>query len=337
MVTSISIDAMGGDFGPQVTVPAALSVLDETIDVDFYLVGDQSEIEHQLEKHGPVDRSRLHLVHTTQCVEMDEHPRRAWIKKDSSMRVAISLVREGKVKACVSAGNTGALVMVSKILLKTFPHVHRPAIISALPTMTGHVNMLDLGGIVDCKAEHLFQFGIMGSTFVKYMEGIPNPRVALLNIGKEKYKGNKATSDAGELFRSSTINYQGYIEGDAIFTSDVEVVVCDGFVGNVAIKTSEGVSKFIQQALRKEFEHSIMSKLVGLVAQPIMERVKSRVDPRVFNGAALIGLRGSVIKSHGGADAVAFSYAIRKTLTEISNDVPSKIEHEISSAVGAAV
>ncbi len=336
MVTSIAIDAMGGDYGPQVTVPGTLAVLNETDDVEFILFGDENEIKHKLNQHDNVDRSRIGVVHTTQTVEMDEHPRHAWRKRDSSMRVAINSVKEGSVKACVSAGNTGALVMVSKLVLRTFPEVSRPAIIAALPTMTkaGHVNMLDLGAMVDCKAEHLFQFGIMGSTFVKNMEGIAKPRVALFNIGKEKYKGNKVTSNAQDLFSSSKINYHGYVEGDALFTSDVEVIVCDGFVGNAAIKTGEGVSHFVQQAIRREFEHNLMSKLVGLMAKSIMKRVKSRIDPRVFNGAALIGLQGSVIKSHGGADEVAFSYAIRKGLKEVENEVPRKIQHDISAVAG---
>lgn len=334
MLKSISIDAMGGDYGPEVTVPGSLTILNETDDVEFILVGDQRAIQQQLERSGHTDMSRLRVHHTTQVVEMDEPPSRARHKRNSSLRVAISLVKNKEVQACVSAGNTGALVLIAKVLLRSFPHVHKPAIITSIPTIKGHVNMLDLGGIVDCKGFNLFQFGIMGATYVKYMEGISEPRVALLNIGKEPYKGNKATKAADPLFTSSKINYHGYIEGHNIFSSDVDVIVCDGFVGNVAIKTSEGVSRFIQHALRTEFKKNMTSKLVGLAARPILKRVKSHIDPRVFNGAALIGLRGSVIKSHGGADSLAFSYAIRKALTEIAHDVPSRIQHEVSVGAG---
>ncbi|MDE0310245.1 MAG: phosphate acyltransferase PlsX [Acidiferrobacterales bacterium] len=333
MVHSIAIDAMGGDFGPEVTVPAALSVLEGASQLKFVLTGDQDEIHRHLKKARASSASRIEVCHTSEVVEMDEPPVHALRKKkNSSLRVAIDLVKDGTANACVSAGNTGALMAISHFVLRTFPGIHRPAIISSIPTVNGHVNLLDLGANVDCSSRDLLQFGIMGSTFVKCTEQIDNPRVALLNIGVENIKGNQIIKQAAELFQSSDLNYQGFVEGDAIFEGNVDVIVCDGFAGNVALKASEGVSKFIQHALRTEFQKNLLRRISGLVATPVMKGVKARIDPRVYNGAALIGLQGTVIKSHGGADQLAFSYALRKALIEISNDVPSQINQQISAA-----
>ena len=336
MVNSIAVDAMGGDTGPEVTVPATLTALQQLENTEFVLVGDEDKIHRQLNRCNHQESPRLRVHHASEVIEMDEPPAHALRKKkDSSLRVAMDLVKEGRVKACVSAGNTGAMMAIAHFVLRTFPGIHRPAIIGQIPTVQGHVNLLDLGANAECSSEHLFQFGIMGTTFVKYMEGISNPRVALLNIGVEDIKGNHVIKGAAKLFQSSRLNYQGYIEGDAIFTGDTDVIVCDGFAGNIAIKTGAGVSKFIQHAIRAEFERNLLRRIVALIASPTLKSVKTRIDPRVFNGAALIGLRGTVIKSHGAADSLAFSYALRKAMTEITNDVPSKINQEISMAAEA--
>ena len=336
MVMAIAVDAMGGDKGPEITVPGTLAVLQETKDLEIVLIGDEDRIKDQLHSITPSISKRLHVQHATQTIEMDDPPAKVLRqKRDSSLHKAITMVNHGDVKACVSAGNTGALMAVSLVFLKTFPGINRPAIISQIPTIRGHVSLLDLGANVGCSAEDLFKFGIMGSTFVQYMEENPNPRVALLNIGIEEIKGDQVIKKAAELFRASDLNFQGYVEGDGIFTEDLDVIVCDGFAGNVAIKTMEGVSKFIQNVLRNEFRQNSFRKLAAILARPTLQGVKTRIDPRVFNGATLIGLRGIVIKSHGGADSVAFSYALRKALSEVANDVPSKIRAEVSLAVGA--
>ena len=330
MSISIAVDAMGGDVGPPVTVPATIAILSETVDLDFILVGDSEQITPLIDKQGSSDQSRLNVHHATEVVGMNESPTQALRRKrDSSMRVAIDLVKSGQASACVSAGNTGALTAIAHVVLRPLSGIHRPAIISQVPTTNGHVNVLDLGANVNCSAQDLFQFGVMGSTFVKYMEGVENPRVCLLNIGVEEIKGNQVIKDAATLLQSSELNFQGYIEGDRIFSGDVDVVVCDGFSGNVLIKTGAGVSRFIQSAIRDSFQHNLVSKLVGIAAMPAFRRVKKRIDPRVYNGAALIGLTGSVIKSHGAADVLAFRYALRKAVAEVENQVPTRINEKI--------
>lgn len=332
MVNSIAIDAMGGDFGPQVTIPATLAIRSTVPDLEFILVGDQDTINSLVKKSGSQTDSRLHIQHASEVVAMDESPTHALRRKpDSSMRVAMNLVKNGSASACVSAGNTGALTAIAHVVLRPLPGIHRPAIISQVPTINGHVNLLDLGANVDSSAQDLYQFGIMGTTFVKYMEGIANPSVALLNIGVEEIKGNQTIKDAAVLFESSELNYQGYIEGDRIFAGDVDVIVCDGFSGNVVIKTGAGVSRFIQNTLREEFERNFMSKIAALVSRPTLKRTKLRIDPRVYNGAALIGLTGSVIKSHGAADQVAFQHALYKAVSEVKNKVPERINEQISA------
>ncbi len=331
MVNSIAVDAMGGDFGPQVTVPATIAALSDTDDLQFVLVGDQVQLEPLIDQYSHTDSSRIKVHHASETVAMDDSPTFALRRKrDSSMRVAMDLVKSGSASACVSAGNTGALTAIAHVILRPLPGIHRPAIIGQIPTVDGFVNVLDLGANVECSAQVLFQFGVMGATFVKYMEGIDQPKVALLNIGIEEIKGNQTIKDAAALFEASELNYQGYIEGDRIFFGDVNVIVCDGFSGNVVIKTGAGVSHFIQSTLREEFERSFMSKLVALAARPAFRRTKNRIDPRVYNGAALIGLTGSVIKSHGAADQLAFQHALRKAVSEVKNEVPARINEQIS-------
>ena len=331
MVKSIAIDAMGGDFGPQVTVPATALICAQIPNTEFVLVGDETKIMATLDKTGHKVSSQISIQHASEVVQMNESPTHALRRKrDSSMRVAMDLVKDGTANACVSAGNTGALTAIAHVILRPLPGIHRPAIISQVPTVNGHVNLLDLGANVECTAQDLFQFGVMGSTFVKYMEGIENPSVGLLNIGVEEIKGNQTIKEAADLLEASELNYQGYIEGDKIFAGEIDVVVCDGFSGNVVIKTGAGVSRFIQSTLREEFERNLLTKLAGFIAQPMFRRAKKRIDPRVYNGAALIGLTGSVIKSHGAADQVAFQHALRKAVSEVNNEVPARINEKIS-------
>ena len=318
---------MGGDVGPDVVVPAALRYLSHTRQIDLILVGDQERIRDRLGAEGS---GRVRVRHASETVAMDESPSRALrTKKDSSMRVAIDLVKAGEAHACVSAGNTGALMATARFVLKTLPHVDRPAIITAVPSIHGDTHMLDLGANVDCTAEHLFQFAVMGSELVKAVDGVAEPRVALLNIGQEEIKGNEQVKQAHELLSRSGLNYIGYVEGDDIYLGKVDLVVSDGFVGNVALKSSEGVAKLVRHLLRAEFQRNVFTRLAGLAALPILKRFRRTMDPRRYNGASLLGLRGIVIKSHGGADEVAFENAIRIAEKEIHCDIPRRIAEQV--------
>lgn len=318
---------MGGDVGPDVVVPAALRYLSHTREIDLILVGDQERIRDRL---GPDGSGRVRVRHASETVAMDESPSKALrTKKDSSMRVAIDLVKAGEAHACVSAGNTGALMATARFVLKTLPHVDRPAIITSVPSIHGDTHMLDLGANVDCTAEHLFQFAVMGSELVKAVDGVAQPRVALLNIGQEEIKGNEQVKQAHELLSRSGLNYIGYVEGDDIYLGNVDLVVSDGFVGNVALKSSEGVAKLVRHLLRAEFQRNVFTRLAGLAALPILNRFRRTMDPRRYNGASLLGLRGIVIKSHGGADEVAFENAIRIAEKEIHCDIPGRIAEQV--------
>jgi glycerol-3-phosphate acyltransferase PlsX len=326
-ISTIALDAMGGDHGPGVVVASALRFLAASERVDLILVGDETKIGRYL---GNADRTRLKIRPTTQEVGMDEAPSKALRgKKDSSMRVAIDLVKSGEADACVSAGNTGALMATARFVLKTLPSVDRPAIIAAVPSLHGHTHMLDLGANVDCTAEHLFQFAVMGSELVTAVEGVAAPRVALLNIGQEEIKGNEQVKQANDLLLRSGLNYVGYVEGDGIFLDNIDVVVADGFVGNVALKCSEGVAKFVRHSLSAQFKRTWFSRLAGLVAMPILKQFRRTMDPRRYNGASLLGLRGIVIKSHGGADEIAFENAIHIALKEIHANVPKRIGEQV--------
>jgi glycerol-3-phosphate acyltransferase PlsX len=330
---TIALDAMGGDFGPEVVAPAALDYLRKRDDVTLILVGRRDAILPHL--HGAPEDSRLRIHHASQAVGMDELPSKALRgKKDSSMRVAIDLVKSGVADACVSAGNTGALMATARFVLKTLPHIDRPAIITAVPAIDGQTHMLDLGANVDCSAAHLFQFAVMGSELIRALHGIAAPKVGLLNIGEEEIKGNDQVRQAHELLGSSGLNYIGYVEGDDIYLGSVDLVVSDGFVGNVALKTSEGVAKLLAQRLRGHFGRNLATKLAGLVAMPVLRRFRREVDPRRYNGASLLGLRGIVIKSHGGADVLSFENAIHIAEQEIHSNVPERIEHQIAAHLG---
>jgi len=275
-----------------------------------------------LSKHGAAPGAGLRVQHAAEVVAMDEPPVQAMrYKKDSSMRVAVNLVKGGEAHACVSAGNTGALMAISRFVLKMLPGIDRPAIATQLPTLKGHTYVLDLGANVNCEPEHLLQFGIMCSELVSAVEGKPRPTVGLLNIGAEDSKGNEQVKRAADLMRGSGLNFHGYVEGDDIYKGTTDIVVCDGFVGNVALKTSEGLVQMLATYLREEFGRNLLTKLAGLVALPVISAFKRRVDHRRYNGASLLGLRGIVIKSHGSADAFAFAFAVRRAVQEARSGV----------------
>lgn len=332
MTVTVAVDAMGGDHGPTVTIAGALDFLARTDDTNVILVGIKEKIEAELRRQKAHDNRRIAVQHASEVVAMDESPATAMRnKKDSSMRVAIDLVKAGTAHACVSAGNTGALMATSRFVLKTLPGIDRPAIATTLPTVTGHTLMLDLGANVDSTAEHLLQFGVMGSILVQAVEKNERPSVGLLNIGEEEIKGNETVKLAAELLRASHVNFIGNVEGDGIYHGDADVIVCDGFVGNVALKTSEGLAQMIRTFLRAEFERNVFTKLAGLVALPVLNAFKRRVDHRQFNGATLLGLRGVVLKSHGSADPVAFSYALQRAAEEVRNGVLERISNEMTA------
>ena len=323
---TVAIDCMGGDHGPRVTVPAALDFLLAHSLGKVVLIGDSSEIERQLRLRAVVDGSRIRLHHSTQIVRMDESPASALRgKKDSSMRIAVNLVKAGEADACVSAGNTGALMAIARFVLKTLPGIDRPAIVSVLPTITGRTYVLDLGANVDCKPEHLLQFGIMGATLAGAVENKERPSVGLLNIGEESIKGNEVVKRASELLSASELNFIGNVEGDEIYRGKSDVVVCDGFVGNVALKSSEGLVQMLGAALKEEFSRSIYTRISALVAWPVLSAFRRRFDHRRYNGATLIGLRGIVIKSHGSADTYAFLRAIERAMEEVHSNVLPRI------------
>jgi glycerol-3-phosphate acyltransferase PlsX len=322
---------MGGDHGPQVTVPAALDFRARLDDVRIVLVGLADVLERELAARGATPDPRLRVQAASQSVAMDEGPVQALrFKKDSSMRVAINLVKSGEANACVSAGNTGALMAISRFVLKTLPGIDRPAIATVLPNMKrSNTYVLDLGANVDCSAENLLQFGIMGAMLVAAVEHKERPTVGLLNIGVEDIKGNETVKEAGELLRASGLNFIGNVEGDDIYKGNVDVVVCDGFVGNVALKASEGVVQLLISTLREEFKRNALTKLAAVVAMPVLKAFRNRMDHRRYNGASLLGLKGIVIKSHGSADAYAFGQALGRAVEEVRNQVPQRIEQRM--------
>lgn len=327
---SIALDAMGGDAGLEMVVPAAITALNDHPDVGIILVGDETRLAAAVAAAGAADNQRLIIHHASQKVEMDELASSALRnKKDSSMRVALNLVKNGAADACVSAGNTGALMATSRFVLKMLPGIDRPAICTSLPSMTGHTWMLDLGANVDCDTEHLFQFALMGSVLADAVDGNQEPRVGLLNIGEEEIKGNEQVKDAAQLLMATIPNYAGFAEGDDIYKGNFDVIVCDGFVGNVSLKTSEGVAKMIAEFIKQEFSRNIFTRLAGLCAMPVLKAFKKRIDPRRYNGASLLGLRGIVIKSHGSADALAFANAIKVAVLEVRENVPERITSQL--------
>lgn len=324
---------MGGDHGLPITVPAALKVLAKYPDLHLTLVGDEKELTLALKSHT-YDINRLSIQHASQRVEMDEPPAQALrLKKDSSMRVAINLVKEGKADACVSAGNTGALMVTARFVLKTLPGIDRPAIISTFPTQNPHKNvrLLDLGANVDSSAQHLVQFAVMGSVLASALDNIANPKVYLLNIGEEEIKGNEQVKQTAQLLTDTNlVNFAGYLEGDAIHHGDADVVVTDGFVGNVTLKTTEGVAMFISGLLKQAFMRNGLTKIIGLMAKPVLKSALKRIDPAQYNGATFIGLQGTVIKSHGGANIKAFAHAIEEAIAGAEKNIPERIRHKVA-------
>ncbi len=311
MTVRIAIDAMGGDHGPTVTVPAALAFIGARADARLLLVGRRPDLEPLLAKRGAAS-GRVEIVHADEVVAMDDPPALALRgKRNSSMRVAVSLVKDGQADACLSAGNTGALMAISRFVLKTLEGIDRPAIATVLPNVKGGVTtMLDLGANVDCTAEHLFEFAILGAALVAAVQEKERPSIGLLNVGEEIIKGNEVVKRAAELLRASPLNFLGNVEGDDIYLGTADVIVCDGFVGNVALKTSEGLAQMLATMVREEFTRNALTKAAALLAYPVLQRFRRRVDHRRYNGASLLGLRGVVIKSHGSADVEAFGHAI---------------------------
>ena len=329
MTITLAVDAMGGDHGPKVTIPASINALSKYDRLHIILVGDKELIQKELQKNKYTN-TRLSIQHASEVVEMDESPQSALKnKKDSSMRVAINLIKEEKAQACVSAGNTGALMATARYVLKMLPGIDRPAIASSLPSQKGTTYMLDLGANTDCTAEHLLQFGVMGAMLVSSVTGNPKPSVGLLNIGSEDIKGNEIVKEAGELLRRSHLNFYGNVEGNDIFKGTTDVVVCDGFVGNVALKTAEGIAQLMGRFLTQEFKRNWMTKLMALVSLLVLNRFKKRLDPRRYNGASFLGLKGIVVKSHGGADPYSFFFAIQTAIEESKNNVLEKIQKQL--------
>jgi phosphate acyltransferase len=331
MDVTVAIDCMGGDHGAHVTVPAALEEMKRDSRCSFVLVGEEHRIAAELRRCGKQPGTRLRVQHASEIVSMDEQPAAALrTKKDSSMRVAVDLLKTGEAQAVVSAGNTGALMAISRFVLKMLPGIDRPAIATVLPTLKGETYILDLGANVDCSAEHLLQFAIMGSELVACVANKARPTVGLLNVGQEVIKGTEVVKQAAELLRASELNFYGNVEGDDIYKGTTDIVVCDGFVGNVALKTSEGLAQMLATYLREEFNRSLFTRAAGLVAMPVLNAFKRRVDHRRYNGASLLGLRGVVVKSHGSADAFAFGFAVQRAIEEARTGVLSHITDRMS-------
>ena len=326
---------MGGDVGLDTALPAAIEVIRDNKDIRCTLIGDAPRIEAMLVAHAPGERAlaRIGVRHASQVVEMDESPALALRKKkDSSMRVAINMVKEGEADACVSAGNTGALMATARFVLRMIDGIDRPAICSALPRANGVSHLLDLGANVDTPPQGLLQFGLMGAAVASIVEGIERPTVGLLNVGAEDVKGNDQVKKTTSLFKDSKLNYIGFVEGNDIYLGEVDVIVCDGFVGNVALKSSEGLAKMITVVLKQEFSRNLFTRFAALIALPVLKSFKSRMDPGRFNGASLVGLNGIVVKSHGGADAAGFASAIRVAVKEVQAGMIDNIKSYLKQA-----
>ncbi len=324
---------MSGDHGLSSALPAAITCMEKMDDIYLLLIGDQEQINKNIPpKIQKLQNKKYSVLHTNEYISMDEDILSAIrSKKNSSMRLSIAAVKDKTADACVSAGNTGALMALSKIILKTISGIDRPAICTALPTKKGHMHMLDLGANIESTSDHLYQFAIMGSALVQSLEESLNPRIGLLNIGSEEFKGNETIKNAGTMMQSSSLNYGGYVEGDDIFEGNYDVIVTDGFAGNIALKSIEGVANIISHFIKNEFKKNLYNKFSALISFPVMKGVRKKVDPRRYNGASLLGLQGVVVKSHGGADSYAFARAIRTAYYEVKNGVLGKIESLIES------
>ncbi|MCS3466981.1 glycerol-3-phosphate acyltransferase PlsX [Pseudomonas sp. JUb42] len=330
----IAIDAMGGDFGPRNIVQATIACLSASPSLHLTLVGQSLILEDLIARHPGVDRSRLRVVNASEVVTMDDRPAQVLRgKPDSSMRVALGLVAGGQAQACVSAGNTGALMVLSRFLLKTLPGIDRPAMVAAIPTQRGYCQLLDLGANVDCSAENLYQFAVMGSVTAEAL-GVPRPRVALLNVGTEDIKGNQQVKQAAGLLQAAAgLNYIGFIEGDGLYRGEADVVVCDGFVGNILLKSSEGLATMIAGRIDAMFRQNLLSRAVGVLALPLLRRLRADLAPARHNGASLLGLQGIVVKSHGSAGVQGFQSAIQRALIEIQEDLPRRLHGRLDGVL----
>jgi len=327
---TIALDAMGGDHGPKEIIPAAILALKEFPELNLILVGIEDELHAILAATAVSVSGRIEIQHASEIVEMHEAPSLVLRnKKDSSLRIAIEMVTQGRAQACVSAGNTGALMATARYLLKMLPCIDRPAICSSLPRIKGYTRLLDLGANVDSSSEQLFQFAVMGTELTSAVDDIESPTVALLNIGEEEIKGNDQVKQAAALLGNSHLNYVGFAEGDDIYTGNIDVIVCDGFAGNIALKASEGVAQLMRHHIETEFRRNLYGKLAALVSLPVLNGLKQRTDPRRYNGASLLGLKGIVIKSHGSADRISFANAIKEAITEVEHNVPDRISHKL--------
>ena len=333
MSITLAVDCMGGDHGPTVTVPAVIEFLRHDLDCAAILVGREAELRPAFARVSREFGDRLSIQEATEVVAMDDDVATALrTKKDSSMRVAVNLVKSGRASAAISAGNTGALMAVSRFVLKTLAGIDRPAICSILPSQGGGTYVLDLGANVDCAPEHLLQFAIMGSLLASVLEHTENPSVGLLNIGEEDSKGNEVVKRAAELLRASGLNFYGNVEGNDIFKGTTKVVVCDGFVGNVTLKATEGLAHLISTTLRDSFSRNLLRKLAALAAMPVLAEFKQRFDHRRYNGASLLGLRGIVVKSHGSADVFSFRCALERAAEAARQGLTEKIEASMHAA-----
>ena len=336
---SIAVDAMGGDFGPRITVPACINQLENHPQLHIYLVGDLPSLQPYLLTSSKSYQDRLEMVHTASVVSMDEKPSYALRhRRDSSMCKAMELVKAGQASACVSGGNTGALMAFGCSLLGRLTGIDRPVIISAIPTSSGHCYLLDLGANINCSADQLFQFALMGSAMVSAVENIPSPRVALLNIGVEEIKGNNQVRQAAQLMQAHAgLNYIGYIEGGEVFSDRADVIVCDGFTGNIALKSNEGLARLIAAKLKHSFTRNPYRRLLGWLAQPVLKELQQQIDPGRRNGASLLGLQGIVIKSHGSASSRHFEAAIEQAISDSSLNIPARITANLANHLSSSV
>jgi glycerol-3-phosphate acyltransferase PlsX len=333
--TRIAVDAMGGDGGPEIIMPSVKDFLSENREVKVDVYGDEKILSKYLNLFDSDISKNLKIIHTDEKVLSEDSPSHALRhKKNSSMSMAIKSVKDKNAQACVSAGNTGALMAISRFILGTLDGIDRPAIESMLPSLNGHTHVLDLGANIDSKAEHLYQFAVMGSALSSVLDEKENPSVGLLNVGEETIKGNTQVKEAHDLLLTSKLNYVGFVEGDDIFCGNIDVIVCDGFVGNIALKTSEGTAKFISSKLKDEFKKNIFTKIAGILSMKVLNSFKKVADPRKYNGASLLGLKGIIVKSHGGADSFAFNNSLKIALKEVNKDVPSCIDKKLKEILG---
>lgn len=324
---------MGGDFGPRVTIPAAIRVAKASPNLELVLVGDQEQLQRYLTPTDSAVRNRILIEHASDVVSMHDKPAQVLRnKQQSSMWLALELVKKGEVDACVSAGNTGALMAMGKFLLKTFPGIDRPAICKPVPSANGHCYMLDLGANVKCHSEQLLQFAVMGSVLASAVDNNQAPTVGLLNIGEEDTKGNEQIKLASRLLTDSEqVNYIGYVEGDGIYSGAADVVVCDGFTGNVVLKASEGVAKLLGSWVEAILKSSWYGRIVGQIARPLLLKWQTQFDPARYNGASFLGLQGTLIKSHGGADAEGFAFALTMAKEQVEKQIPLRINEQFAA------